>query len=601
MKVTGIARGILLFLFATLMTFASNAYELEPTIPDEPGDPGNPGFPSEPPAAPAPPPSPPPSTVAAWSLSKQQRQAYLQYYAPLIFKRSDGNGGKHGRDWITNFDFDQDGNFSNNRTNWLQINQYVDASRIGPSSYDRWRIRPTLYTALIEYMEGSTKNLVMLFHVYHGADKDGSDIHDWERVEIVLRGATGSPGSGGEFVSSATLTVHGQHIIRAAPSPDLNFMATATGKHLMLWQSDESDPDTVISAGPHAHELRFVQHTYAYVTGRMTANAGAEVEVIDDDAKNVHFLFVPEASTAAVNSLGARQLSYASAASLTSYNDNANRAPWSSVPRITYELQDLADILPTHWQGGSWTLNWLANEYADILLESPIINENGQIEVSTGLQRFYSTSRDASRSNQTDGRDGYPTKNWLYGSYAAETNEDWPSEGDDFPGFAGSGIDSYGRTRGAASGYYNSHNTFWWQHDYFVHSGPLDTSLAREAGVWLAGPWYTQANGGFDGRWVQLFDDRPGYEPIAPLSLTITYPGNLCTDTFRVTATARGGVGPISLTWVGGVSQSTTATTSSVTLYSYQSATVTARSADGQTSSSHVYVEPHCGSGEQIP
>jgi hypothetical protein len=48
----------------------------------------------------------------AWSLTKAQRQAYLNYYAPVILKRGDENDGKQGRDWITNFDFDQDGDFS---------------------------------------------------------------------------------------------------------------------------------------------------------------------------------------------------------------------------------------------------------------------------------------------------------------------------------------------------------------------------------------------------------------------------------------------------------------------------------------------------------
>jgi hypothetical protein len=35
--------------------------------------------------------------------------------------------------------------------------------------------------------------------------------------------------------------------------------------------------------------------------------------------------------------------------------------------------------------------------------------------------------------------------------------------------------------------------------------------------MWLRGAWYTAANGGFDGRWVQLFDDRPSYEAAPPL------------------------------------------------------------------------------------
>src|SRR4051812_40916203 len=69
-----------------------------------------------------------------WSLTNDQRRAYLYYYAPIILKRTDENNNKQGRDWITNFDFDQDGNFSNNRVNWLNVPQYVNASATGPSA-----------------------------------------------------------------------------------------------------------------------------------------------------------------------------------------------------------------------------------------------------------------------------------------------------------------------------------------------------------------------------------------------------------------------------------------------------------------------------------
>ena len=82
--------------------------------------------------------------------------------------------------------------------------------------------------------------------------------------------------------------------------------------------------------------------------------------------------------------------------------------------------------------------------------------------------------------------------------------------------YEGNGTDSYGRTRGAASGQPYSHNAFWWQHDYLVHSGAIDTADTREAGQWLVGAWCLAADGGFDGRWAQLFDDRPGQEPAGP-------------------------------------------------------------------------------------
>ncbi len=94
--------------------------------------------------------------TAPWSLTKMQRQAYLNYYAPVLLKRGDENNGKQGRDWLANYDFDRDGNFSNNRLNWLNIGQYLTGY------YPSWRIRPTLYTSLIEYMDGGSKSLYQL-------------------------------------------------------------------------------------------------------------------------------------------------------------------------------------------------------------------------------------------------------------------------------------------------------------------------------------------------------------------------------------------------------------------------------------------------------
>ncbi|HYC88958.1 MAG TPA: hypothetical protein VEO54_07085 [Thermoanaerobaculia bacterium] len=44
----------------------------------------------------------------------------------------------------------------------------------------------------------------------------------------------------------------------------------------------------------------------------------------------------------------------------------------------------------------------------------------------------------------------------------------------------------------------------------------INSADTREEGMWLRGAWYTAANGGSDGRWVQLFDDRPAYEASPP-------------------------------------------------------------------------------------
>lgn len=537
------------------------------------------------------------ASAQAWSLTKAQRQAYLNYYAPVILKRADESSSQAGLDWLTNFDFDRDGNFSNNRVNWLKINQYVTAAASGSTSYSHWRIRPTLYTALIEYMEGSQKSLALLYHVYNAEDKDGSAIHDWERVEIVVRGVTGTPGGSGEYVNHITDTHHHDHIMRRYYDSGLNFMQTTTGKHALIWQADQSDNDFPDVCDTYGHELRFVKNSYSWIASRASVPTNyAEVNVSGkDSAKDVNYVFVPEGSQAAVSAWGAQPLSYATASSLASRLDDTAR--WSQVKRITYELQDIADIIPTHWQNNAWYLHWLSDDWEDVLLESPIINEAGQAEVGTGLQRFYTKSRDAGASGLTDGREGLPDKAWLFGAYSAELDEDCPSGADDFGGYEGLGTDSYGRSRGAASGYYNSHNSFWWQHDFFVHSGAITTDQThREGGTWLPGAWYTAANGGFDGRWVQLFDDRPSYEPIAPLSLTITYPYDQCAYSFWVTASARGGQTPYTFTWTNAYPYSAPSDpNNSAMVDAYTWATVTVQSADGQTGSTYVYLEPYCG------
>jgi hypothetical protein len=538
------------------------------------------------------------ASAQAWTLTKAQRQAYLQYYAPVILKRGDENNDKGGRDWLTNFDFDQDGDFSTNRVNWLNINQYVALSASGPSYYDRWRIRPTLYTALIEYMEGSGKSLVLLYHVYNAADKDGGDIHDWERVEIVVHGVNGTPGTGGEYVNHVTVTLHPTHIIRRYYDYDLQFMPTSTGRHVLLWQADESND---IPPATHAHELRFVTNPYSWIASQAALSAFAEVNINGkDEKKNVHYVFVPEDSQAAIEAWDAKALSYSTAASLASNVDNGDTVAWSQVKRITYELQDLADIFPTHWQYNSWPTHWLSSTYQDVLLESPIVSETGQLEVSPGLQRFYTKSRDIGKSDLTDGRSGIPDKNWFYGSYSAQLDSDFSVfaldyQHDDFQGFEGNGTDSYGLTRGAASGYYNSHGAYWWQHDYFVHSGAIDTASTRESGMWLQGEWYTAANGGFDGRWVQLFDDRPGEESRTPYTVKLSYLVNTqrCGDTRIVTATAAGGQPPYTFTWSNGTSATSNAT-SQVQVPLMTTIAVTVQDARGQTRSASVYVNGGC-------
>ncbi|WP_232536967.1 hypothetical protein [Cystobacter fuscus] len=451
----------------------------------------------------------------AWSLSHAQRQAYLHYYAPIVLKRANANNDRHGYDWITNFDFDQDGDFSNNKLHWKSISQYINASRTGPSTYDRWRIRPTLYTSLIEFMDGG-KNLVLIYHIYHALDKNAAgdyQLHDWERVELLVKNVVGSPGSG-ESVAHAIVTQHKRNVIRRQDHAQLNFMSTPTGQHVLIWQAEWSDK--LLAA--HGQELRFVTNPSSWLAGQMAANAKAEAGVNDDDGKkNVHYAFVPQGSPGAVAAFGAQPLTYATADRLASRFDNGKTVSWSDVKRVTYELQDIADILPTHWQYGGYSTHWLGTNFRDFWLESPLINESGQAEVSAGMQRFFSATRDIENE---DDRDGYPTKKWLLGTYElnASASDMGGGGSSDFHdnAWASTVADSRGRTRASASGYTGSPNAYWWQHDYFVHSGDVDSSDGVETGFWLPGPWYLAENGGFDGRWVQLFDDRPGQEPMSP-------------------------------------------------------------------------------------
>ncbi len=539
-----------------------------------------------------------------WTLTNAERRAFLEYYAPIILKRANANNGDHGRDWITNFDFDRDANFANNRLNWRNIGHYIDASMSGPNAYyESWRIRPTLYTSLIEFMDGG-KSLILLYHIYHGMD--GGGIHDWERVELLIRNVVGPPGSG-EYVDYATITLHHEHIVRRYYDSSMNFMQTTTGRHLLIWQAEWSNrSDASPDPAPDKQELRFVTNPYSWIaTQHASPAARAEVNVLSEGGKkNVHYVFVPEGSVAAVSAWGASPLAYSSAASLTSRYDNEANARWGAVPRITYELQDLADILPTHWQYGGYQTHWTSANATDVLLESPIINESGQAEISAGMQRFFTESRDTASSSGRDDRDGYPAKSWFFGTYSMERNPDLGHQADDFktPSYAGSSLDYRGHTRGSASGYLGSHSTYWWQHDYFVHFGDVDDSGSREAGFWLPGAWYLAANGGFDGRWVQLFDDRHQYEPTPPLRLSVRHPSSMCTETFIVTATATGGQSPYHFTWTGASPFSSPSDpTNTAVVYAYTPATVTVGSADGQTRSSNLYYWPYCSDGEQIP
>ncbi len=176
-------------------------------------------------------------------------------------------------------------------------------------------------------------------------------------------------------------------------------MQTATGKHVLLWQADDSDWDTFSDPyGYHAHALWHIKTPYSTIASRMNSSAEAEVDLHYASDNNVHYVFVPEGSQSAVTAWGAKPLNYSNASGLASRVDNGTEVPWYSTKRITYELQDVADIFPTQWVGNPWYVRWTTNDWAYVLLESPILNEAGQPEVSAGMQLFYLRSRDIGKS-----------------------------------------------------------------------------------------------------------------------------------------------------------------------------------------------------------
>ena len=520
----------------------------------------------------------------AWLLTETERKNYLKHYAPVIMQRAEEDSGKRGRDWISNYDFDRDGNFANNRYSWPNLlPQYVAGSTTGSGAYQHWRIRPTLYASVIEFMDGGSKALVLLYHVYHPVDKKANEIHDWERIEIVVRGVTGIPGDAGEYVGHVTITSHKDHVMRSHGSPDLNFMQVASGKHVMIWQADEDNTEL----GTHGHELHFVQDSYATISARVAASNSAEVEVTNDDDKSVHYVWVPETSAAAVSAWKAKAINYVNAATLAAGRDDT--VLWSQVKRITYELQDMADVFAGQWSGANWSLNWTADVVVDIQLDTALLDEAGAVQVPAGRQRFYLGSRDTSSSSQTDGREGVLAKKWFWGGYSAETNADTISGSDDFEAYSGAGRGSDYYNRADASGDYASLSAYWRQHDFFVHAGGIDTREYYEVGHWLRSGWQQWQNGGYDGRWAQLFDDR-----FAVLPLALALQGKLygCGQVVTVTAQVGGGESPLEKRWGNVLSQSADGLSAQVASGATASLAVT--SADGQNAFASYYNTPYC-------
>lgn len=468
-----------------------------------------------------------PSPAPASALTNDQRKAFLHYYSPIILKQADEKiifieqaGEKSifiGRDWITNFDFDADGGqLFNNKKHWeSQLRGFVLQGK-NPS----WQIRPTLYSHIIEFTENGRKSVVLVYHVYHAMQIQS--IHDWERIEIRLDDVVGDPG-GGESIAFVVITEHSWH--RARSAAEVSFQHTPQGKHVLIWQAPWGASVGVGDDGLAVYttaQLNFVDESWLDLERMFQNNEAATLSSTNDFpiGRNFHYVFVDAADSAATSYWAAGTISSSNAQQMAAGVSWLDAVDTSEIKRIRYELQDTADIFPSHLDSGgtpsAWRrfLAWLCPGDADcedhgnpnwtcprvtILLDDPLADESGATQVEAGERDFLAGSIDT--RNPSEERKGYPRKHWFWGAYLFNKEDKFLSEA-----YAHGTPNG---TRGLANGRIDSHGSYWYQHDYFAHTGAEASGAGGDAeqGHWLCLGWHLAASGGFDGRWVQLFPD----------------------------------------------------------------------------------------------
>jgi len=498
------------------------------------------------------------------SLTNDQRRAYLHYYSPIILKRahendggaSGGVGGRRGHDWITGFFFDGDRDLSNNRRNWAfhkseLLRDLRDGNVDGDGradSHPRWEIRPTLYTALLEFEadgDAAGKSVVLLYHVYHAMQGRADDvpdipdnpivevpsgrarIHDWERVEIRIDGVTGSPGDPRENVNYVTVTKHGTHRTRSTldPGGGLTFHDTAFGRHVIVWQAEHNvDVDGLDfiagGVGPHYNELRLTSKSWPRIARKMTDNAKARLE------HRFHYAFVDEADGEAVAWWNAGRIDddpYGNSAGHGRSRDVRMDVGEHALVRLTYELQDIADIFPGHRDDGGENPSWTAASRVAILFDDPLLDMNtcpdetapaGCLHAVPGGMRVHEFLREARDvDHESTSSTGYPTKDWIWGTYGNSPSYiDYPSSKGQFTdgalAYPGYGRCAANRIADACTDGADA-PAYFYQHDYFARRYERPVRAVRGRGRWLPRGWHRREAGGFDGRWVQLFADPP--------------------------------------------------------------------------------------------
>ncbi len=417
-----------------------------------------------------------------WTLTNDQRRAFLHYYSPIILKRADENkkkGKLRGHDWITNFNYDRDGNFTNNRRNWKKEKyQFIDQT-----AHQDWQIRPTLYSAIIEFMQDGHKSVILLYHVYHAMQGClqvtciNEDIHDWERIELRLDHIHPKGPNHGETIRYHVLTAHSKHTGRLGGHGDLHYLdnfetpQTIAGKHLLVWQAKWRG-----GIGSRKGELRFVEEGW---DGFYHKRAKIDVSGYRLD-KPFHYIFVNQDAIGTPTFLKALPLTQENAKMLASGKDDDRVIDTEDTKRITYELQDLADVFPTHWvhaNGQNTNTNWTGKStFIAIEQELTTTITGTAITVPVGLQEFL---RQSLQRNGPGIRKGYPQKHWFWGTYFWGQAKSWTDKA------------------------YDARNQVWPQHDYYAHIG----GKTFNPGGWLPKGWHLEENGGFDGRWTPLFPD----------------------------------------------------------------------------------------------
>ena len=273
------------------------------------------------------------------------------------------------------------------------------------------------------------------------------------------------------------LTAHKKHTGRIGGHGDLHYVdnfetpQTIAGKHLLVWQAKWHG---VI--GSRKGELRFVEEGLdAFYRKKAKVDvSGYELE------KPFHYIFVDQDAIGTPKFLKALPITPENAQKLASGKDRRRVIRTKKTKRITYELQDLADVFPTYWvdaNGPGMNTNWTGKKTSITIEQEITSNITGTpITVPVGVQKFLRSSKDSTRDGQ---RQGYPQKHWFWGTYLWGKKGNWIDEA------------------------YKARKEVWAQHDYFAHVG--GTHL--DPGGWLPQGWHLAENGGFDGRWVSLFPD----------------------------------------------------------------------------------------------